>query len=84
MAHDLIYGTIKMPDGKQVKAKLWGYYQGRKDGFEVRENDPLEATWVDGDEFSHAEHEEHGDYVMDMVAQFGRLELCEPDEAVDW
>lgn len=84
MTHDLIHGTIAMPDGRLVKGKLWGLYQGRKDGFEVREDDPLEAWWVDGDEFTHEEHEEHGDYVMDMVAQHGTLELCEPDDAAEW
>ena len=82
--HDLIHGTIAMPDGKVVMGKLWGLYQGRKDGFEVREHDPLEAFWLDGGEFTEAEYNEHGDYVMDMVAQHGTLEMCEPADNVEW
>ena len=83
--YDLIHGVIDMPDNAaKVRAKLWGVYQGKKDGFEVRNHDPLEAEWVDGCTFTEADYEKHGDYVMDMVATCGLLELCEPDDAVEW
>ncbi len=31
-AHDLIYGTVTLPDGRQCEAKLWGYAQGEYTG----------------------------------------------------
>ncbi len=85
-AHDLIYGTVTLPDGRQCNAKLYGVNHPAPDGFDMRENDPLEIEWVDGTELNdddyHAMVGENTflhEFVTDELLASGKFEAWEPD-----
>ncbi len=56
MSYDTYSGTVTMPDGRQCKAALYGASVpdswDEPGYFSERENDPLEAEWLDGAELA--------------------------------
>ena len=87
---DHFYGDVTLPDGRVVRAIVYGRNDPAPDGFEIREHDPLSITWVDGSELSEADFElvfevkgnrlTLEEFVIDQLIDHGKFEGWEMDE----
>jgi hypothetical protein len=88
MSWDTYRGTITMPDGRQCKATLYGANApdswDEPGHFEERENEPLEAEWMDGTELTADDFNVEytvlgaprygGDWIVDQLFKHGDFE----------
>ena len=80
----IYYGDVPLPDGRICQAKLYGAEYPNtfwEPGYyDIREEDPLKVTWMDGVEFTEEEYTEFEEYIIEWLLKHGSYESWTPDD----